>query len=35
MIILSTFWKFLEAMAEGRRMRVEKQVQEYIRNQRI
>ena len=35
MIFFSTIWRFLEAMAEGRRMRVEKSVQEYIRNQRI
>lgn len=35
MIFFKTIWKFLEAMAEGRRMRIEKTVQEYIRNQRI
>ena len=32
MIIFKFIWNFLQAMAEGRRMRVEKQVQEYIKN---
>lgn len=32
MIVFKVIWNFLEAMAEGRRMRIEKQVQEYIKN---
>lgn len=34
MIILKKIWKFLELIAEGRRMRIERQVQNYIRNNR-
>lgn len=32
MTILTAIWRFFEAMAEGRRMRVEKEVQKYIHN---
>ena len=34
MKILKQIWKIMEAMAEGRRMRVDREVQEYIRNNR-
>jgi len=34
MKILKKIWWFMEAMAEGRRMRVDREVQEYIRNNR-
>ena len=27
-------WKFLESIGEGRRMRIERQVQEYVKNRR-
>ena len=30
MIVFQTIWKFFESIAEGRRMRIERQVQEYI-----
>jgi len=32
MKFLKIIWKFLEAMTEGRRMRVDREVQKYIRN---
>jgi len=32
MKVFKVIWNFFEAMAEGRRMRIEKQVQEYIKN---
>lgn len=34
MIVFQTIWKFLESITEGRRMRIERQVQEYISNNR-
>ena len=34
MKILRKIWNVLEAMAEGRRMRVDREVQEYIKNNR-
>lgn len=34
MKVLKKIWSFFEAMAEGRRMRVDREVQEYIRNNR-
>jgi len=34
MKILRKIWDVLEAMAEGRRMRVDREVQEYIKNNR-
>lgn len=34
MKILRKIWEVLEAMAEGRRMRVDREVQEYIKNNR-
>lgn len=34
MKILKSIWKCLESIGEGRRMRVEKQVQEYIKNRK-
>jgi len=34
MIFLNIIWKFLESITEGRRMRIERQVQEYIHTYR-
>ena len=34
MIVLTTIKKFLEGIIEGRRMRIERQVQEYIHTYR-
>jgi hypothetical protein len=32
MKIFKAIWKCLESIGEGRRMRIDKQVQEYVRN---